>query len=85
MTNSPDTLRDQIYKISLRPINDIYYVPPGVEGKIGLTGKQIDKVIALFNSRLDSLVDEVGKKFKGANWGQYDQALDEVIELIRKG
>jgi hypothetical protein len=47
--SADDELRKKIYHISLTPINDIYYVPPGVSGSVGLSDKKIDEIIAAIN------------------------------------
>jgi hypothetical protein len=42
-----EALRQQISNISVQKINDIYFVPPGVDGSIGLSDKQLDAIMEL--------------------------------------
>lgn len=66
-----EDLRRQIYKASLIPINNVYYVPPGVDGSWGLPDENIDKIISLFEA-------ELHKREAAAA----ELVIDKAVELV---
>lgn len=93
-----DELREKIFDISLTPINDIYYVPPGMSGSVGLSDKKIDQIVELFAShdkilkqKLLAGLPEKKEELKGRevvfmglkqNIEGYNKALSDVTKLI---
>jgi len=64
-------LREKIYRISLRKINDIYYVPPGVDGSLGLTNKQLDQIMQLITAHTSNAVRQA----------QAEARIDELLKM----
>lgn len=60
MTNKTTELREKIFNISLTPINDIYYVPPGTDGSVGLNKDKIDQIIQLIEKTVLDVIGEGG-------------------------
>lgn len=55
-------LRYKISKISLTPINDIYFVPPGVDGSVSLSEDRLDKIMAEVDDHTAVQAEEHYKK-----------------------
>lgn len=81
MTSQEGTreLRSQIFEISLTPINDIYYVPPGTDGSVGLSDKKIDQLLALISDYTNRQVALTEKAFGGCK-KCYGKGYSTVME-----
>lgn len=55
-------IRAKIYNISLTPINDIFYVPPGNDGSVGLSPEKLDKIMELVQQlNVEARINELDK------------------------
>lgn len=75
-------LREQIRKASLTPINDIYYVPPGVEGSWSIPDTKLDKILSLVDEYVESRLTEQRSRHVLAE-GMLKQELTEIKNAIR--